>query len=76
LRQPSDFLDPLLSWEKPYRGDITAELNVERNDLRKDGAIGYPHPNGTHDDVFWSIALAVFATVQMEFEPFLAVIPR
>ncbi len=65
-----------LSWEKPYRGDITAELNVERYDLRKDGSIGFSHPNGTHDDVFWSIALAIYATAEMSPEPFLAVIPR
>jgi phage FluMu gp28-like protein len=70
------FYYPLLNWERPYRGALCTELNVERYDLRKDGAIGYSHPNGTHDDVFWSIALAVFATVQMEPEPFLAVIPR
>jgi phage FluMu gp28-like protein len=70
------FFYPLLNWERPYRGDLCTELNVERYELRKDGAIGYSHPNGTHDDVFWSIALAVFATVQMEPEPFLAVIPR
>lgn len=70
------FFYPLLNWERPYRGDICTELNVERYDLRKDGAIGYSHPNGTHDDIFWSIALAVFATVQMEPEPFLAVVPR
>ena len=24
------------------------------------------HPTGTHDDVFWSIALAVYATVEMK----------
>jgi phage FluMu gp28-like protein len=70
------FFYPLLNWEKPYRGDICTELNVERFDLRKDGAIGFSHPNGTHDDVFWATALAVYATVQMEPEPFLAVIPR
>ena len=67
---------PLLNWERPYRGDICSELNVEHFDLRKDGAIGYSHPNGTHDDVFWSVALAVFATVEMEPEPFLAIVPR
>jgi phage FluMu gp28-like protein len=70
------FYYPLLNWERPYRGDICTELNVERYDLRKDGAVGYSHPNGTHDDVFWSIALAVYATVEMNPEPFLAVIPR
>jgi phage FluMu gp28-like protein len=57
---------PLLNWERPYRGDICNELNVERFDLRKDGAIGFSHPNGTHDDVFWAIALACFATVEMQ----------
>ena len=30
----------------------------------------------THDDVFWATALAVYATANMEPEPFLAVIPR
>jgi len=70
------FYYPLLNWERPCRGDICTELNVERYDLRKDGAIGYSHPNGTHDDVFWSLALAVYATVEMSPEPFLAVIPR
>jgi len=70
------FYYPLLTWERPYRGDICTELNVERYVLRKDGAIGFSHPNGTHDDVFWATALAVYATVDMQPEPFLAVIPR
>jgi hypothetical protein len=67
---------PLLTWERPYRGEICVELNTERYDLRKDGNIGFSHPFGTHDDVFWSIALAVYATVNMEPEPFLAIVPR
>ena len=67
---------PLLNWERPYRGDICTELNVERYDLRKDGAIGFSHPNGTHDDVFWATALAVYATCEMAPEPFLTVVPR
>ena len=70
------FFYPLLSREKPYRGEICTELNVERYNLRKDGTIGFSHPTGTHDDVFWSIALAVYATAEMEPEPFLTVIPR
>ena len=67
---------PLLSWEKPYRGDICTELNVERFELRKDGSIGFSHPNGTHDDVFWSMALGVYATVEMQADPGFAVILR
>jgi phage FluMu gp28-like protein len=57
---------PYLTWEKPYRGDVCSELNVERYELRKDGAINLSHPNGTHDDCFWSICLAVYATVEMK----------
>jgi hypothetical protein len=57
---------PYLTWEKPYRSDLCSELNVERYELRKDGAISLSHPNGTHDDVFWSMALGVYATVEMK----------
>jgi phage FluMu gp28-like protein len=69
------FYYPLLNWERPYHSDICTELNVERYFLRKDGAIGYNHPIGTHD-VFWSIALAIYATTEMQPEPFLTIIPR
>jgi phage FluMu gp28-like protein len=70
------FFYPMLSWERPCRGDICTELNVERYDLRKDGAIGFSHPNGTHDDVFWATALAVYATCEMAPEQFVTVVPR
>jgi hypothetical protein len=70
------FFYPLLHWERPYRGDICTELNVERYSLNKDGTIGYHHPQGTHDDVFWAIALAVYATADMGPEPTLWVVPR
>jgi phage FluMu gp28-like protein len=65
------FFYPLLNWERPYRGDICTELNVERYDLRKDGAIGFSHPNGTHDDVFWATCLSIFSTVEMVVDPIL-----
>ena len=70
------FFYPLLNWARPYRGDICTELNVERYDLRRDGNVGFSHPWGTHDDVFWSIALAVYATADMGPEPFLTVVPE
>jgi len=57
---------PLLTWEKPYRSDLCSELNAERYELRKDGAINLSHPNGTHDDVWWSMALGVYGTVEMK----------
>jgi len=46
---------------KPSDVDLTAELHVERFELQKTGGIVFSHPEGTHDDVFWSIALAVAA---------------
>lgn len=67
---------PLMSWERPCHGEICTELNVERYDLRRDGSVGFSHPYGTHDDVFWSIALAAYATANMQPEPFLAMFPR
>jgi phage FluMu gp28-like protein len=42
--------------------DLMAELNVERFELSKTGSIAFSHPEGTHDDVFWSIALALHAS--------------
>jgi hypothetical protein len=70
------FFYPLLNWGRPYRGDICTELNVELYDLRKDGNIGFSHPRSTHDDVFWSLALAIYGTVEMQPEQYLTVIPR
>ena len=44
--------------------DLTAELNIEKYKLMKTGHIQFSHPEGGHDDVFWSTALAVYASVQ------------
>ena len=41
---------------------LFAELNVERYELAKTGKIHYSHPEGTHDDRFWALALAVYGT--------------
>jgi len=62
------FFYPYFSWDKPYRCEYVAELNVERFELRKDGNVTFNHPQGTHDDVFWASALALYATVEMSEE--------
>lgn len=46
----------------PYDSDLIAELNVERFELTKTGKIQFSHPQGTHNDRFWSTALAVYAS--------------
>ena len=52
-------LRPLL--HIPYDPDLYAELNVERYELGKTGKLPFSHPEGTHDDRFWALALAVYA---------------
>jgi len=47
--------------------DLPSELNVERFELSKTGHIQFNHPQGTHDDVFWATALAVYAVVKQPF---------
>lgn len=46
----------------PFDVDLTAELNVENFELTKTGQIMFSHPDGTHDDILWAVALAVYAT--------------
>lgn len=46
----------------PYDSELIAELNIERFELTKEGKIKFSHPEGTHDDRFWSLALTVAAT--------------
>jgi len=70
------FWFPYFTWERPYRGEYVTELNVERFEVRKDGSLAFSHPKGTHDDVFWATALAVYATMEMTPEPYVTVIPK
>ena len=44
--------------------DLTAELNVEKFELLKTGHIKFTHPEGSHDDVFWASALAVYSAAK------------
>jgi len=44
--------------------DLHAELNVERFELGKTGKLLFSHPEGTKDDRFWALALAVYAVQQ------------
>ena len=44
--------------------DLCSELNVEKYELMKTGHIKFSHPEGSHDDVLWATALAVYASVQ------------
>ncbi len=45
----------------PYYSQLFNELNVERYELLKTGRTQFSHPDGTHDDMLWALALAVYA---------------
>jgi len=42
--------------------DLIAQINVEHYEVTKVGQIQFSHPDGTHDDELWALALAVYAT--------------
>ena len=50
----------------PFDRETLDELNVEKYELTKTGKISFSHPEGTHDDRFWALALALYA---VETEP-------
>ncbi len=46
----------------PLDSDLINEITLERFELTKSGQIQYSHPTNTHDDVFWALGLAVYAS--------------
>jgi len=50
----------------PFDRSLLDELNVEKYELTKTGKILLSHPQGTHDDRFWALALAVYAAESSE----------
>jgi len=49
------------AFRMPFDRETLDELNVEKYELTKTGKISFSHPEGTHDDRFWALALAVLA---------------
>jgi len=69
--------DARRQFELPNDMDVEAELNVVQWEQRPGSEIySFSHPPGTHDDRFWSIALACVASTGAEPSPFLEIIPR
>lgn len=52
------------TFRMPFDRETLDELNVEKYELTKTGKISFSHPEGTHDDRFWALALAVYAAEQ------------
>jgi len=53
----------------PYDEHLINELNTERFMLTKTERIRFSHPEGTHDDRFWALALAVYAATRTTEKP-------
>ena len=45
-----------------YETKLIDQINVEQYELTKNGQILFSHPDGTHDDQLWALALATYAT--------------
>lgn len=48
----------------PYDAELIAEINIEKFELTKEGQLKFSHPENTHDDRLWALALAVYAATQ------------
>ena len=59
---------------KPTAEEGDGEVNKEQGEV--EGNIRFYQAPGTHDDRFWSIVLAVAASMEEESEPFLGIVPR
>ena len=55
---------PYVPTKRIHDVELTSELNIEKHELLKPSHLRFSHPEGSHDDVFWSLALAVYASVQ------------
>jgi hypothetical protein len=53
----------------PFDEALYQELNVERYELSKAGKILFNHPQGTNDDRFWALTLAIYASEQALLSP-------
>jgi phage FluMu gp28-like protein len=52
--------------EMPYDSQLIAEIHCEKYELTKDGHTTFSHPEGTHDDKLWALALACISTRKTE----------
>ena len=60
--------DARRKFELPYNPDIQAELNTVQWEQKPGSELyTFSHPEGTHDDRFWAIALATYAACTHKF---------
>lgn len=58
-------VDQRRRFELPYDMDVQSELNIVQWEQTKGSELyTFSHPEGSHDDRFWAVALAVYAASQ------------
>jgi len=57
--------DARRKFELPFDQDVHAELNIEQWEQTAGSEVyTFSHPEGSHDDRFWAICMAVYASMQ------------
>mgnify|MGYP000486370830 CR=1 FL=1 len=60
----------------PYNRRLCQQINEQRYEYTKTGHIRFSHPEKSHDDMLWALALAAAASRDREVKPKLGVIPK
>lgn len=48
----------------PYHRQLCQQINEQQYERTKSGHLQFTHPSNSHDDMLWSLALAVYASTQ------------
>ena len=57
--------DARKKFELPFDQDVQAELNIEQWEQSPGSEVyTFSHPEGSHDDRFWAICMAIYASMQ------------
>jgi len=60
----------------PYHRRLCQQLNEQQYAYNKAGYLTFSHPEGSHDDMLWALALATKATRQKEVKPFFTTVEQ
>lgn len=50
-----------------YHRRLCGQINKQRYSYRKSGHLQFSHPENSHDDMLWALALAVYAARELTF---------
>ena len=62
-------------FKMPYSRRLCQQINEQRYEYTKSGQIRFWHPENSHDDMLWALALSVYSTKESEGKVFGAAVP-